>query len=77
VDAGHHRLGVAQLGHGLGVDERGHLDAGYAGLGQPVDHLDLVLGRDEVGLDLTVPGATSQIVTRSGSRMLASRVGSG
>ena len=57
-DAGHDRLGVAQLGDGLGVHERGDLDAGHAGLGEAIDHVDLLLGRDEVRLDLkAVPGA--------------------
>src|SRR5712692_1731209 len=50
--------GVAQLGDDLGMDEGGHLDPGDPGLRQKVHHLDLLLGRNEVGLDLEpVPGS--------------------
>src|SRR2546422_76601 len=52
ADLRHDLLGIAQLGHHLGVDERGDLDPWHARLGEERHDLDLELGRDEVRLDL-------------------------
>ena len=56
-DARHDLLGVAQLRDHLGMHERRHLDARHTRRGQQVDDLDLLIGGDEVRLDLEpVPG---------------------
>src|SRR5207244_13621116 len=52
ADARHHRLRVAQVRHRIGRDERGRFDLGDAGFGEPVDELDLLLGGNELRLDL-------------------------
>jgi hypothetical protein len=51
-DPRHDLLGVPHLRHDLRVNERRHLDARQPRLGQPVDDLDLRLGRDPLRLDL-------------------------
>ena len=52
MDLRHDLFCVAELGHRLGVDERCHFDTREAGLREQVDDLDLLLGRDEIRLDL-------------------------
>ena len=52
ADAGHHFRCVAQLWNRLRRDERRRLDLGHTGLRQPIDDLDLALGRNPVRFDL-------------------------
>ncbi len=83
-DAGHHAFRVAQVRNRLGRHERRRLYLGQPGGGEPVDQLDLALGRHPLRLDLQavagddvvdenplVHGCTFQIVPAARSRSMS------
>jgi hypothetical protein len=71
---------VRQLRHDLGANERGQLDARQAAAPQQLDEVELVAGRDPLGLvleavagaDLADPHALRQLAHESSARAITS-----